>query len=197
MDIATIIMLVLFSFVVGGGLYIIFKLKFAYRKVSDMLGEDLVENLKKAKSLEDHPRSVSGMTRVLLPKILEDFPEFNWIEFKHDIEEKIRQCVKKEHSCTATIHQTEILEYVKNKGTVAIHTQSAVRRGDEETRYNASLLYIQDAAYADSNNTIVVNCANCGAPIRTFGRKHCEYCGSAVTEINIKVWNIENVREVG
>lgn len=108
------------------------------------------------------------------------------------------------------IHQTEIADYRKEKGTCAITIQSAVeyyhdrvKKGQigegkavrkTQTKYNLELLYIQDSDVAGT--AIGTRCPNCGAPVRNLGTMVCEYCGSAVTPINIKVWSLHKFYEV-
>ena len=38
-------------------------------------------------------------------------------------------------------------------------------------------------------------CPNCGAPITNLGAAYCEYCGSAVTLLNLKVWTLHSFDE--
>ena len=109
------------------------------------------------------------------------------------------------------IHQTEIANYEKHQGKCIIKLQSAIeyihykkRNGQliegnterlEQTRYNVELLYVQNAALAGYDNTVGTTCPNCGAPITNLGAKFCEYCGSAVEEVNIKVWSLHKFYE--
>lgn len=104
------------------------------------------------------------------------------------------------------VHQTEIAAYVKRQGTCMITFQSAVGHlhykekdgtvieGDRErltqTKYNMELLYIQDVKQFSDGNAAGTACPHCGAPITGLGLMQCEYCGLAVTPINIKVWNL-------
>lgn len=49
--------------------------------------DHLLEGIKKQEEeYEDTPKSVSGMTRLLLPRINNDFPEFNWQDWKRRCE---------------------------------------------------------------------------------------------------------------
>ena len=112
----------------------------------------------------------------------------------------------------ARIHRTEIARYEKKNGTCMITLQSAVEylhysnkggkviKGDEkrltQTRYNTELMYIQDAGKFGEADACGVNCANCGAPVTSLGAKHCEYCGAALTPVNVNVWSLERFYEV-
>lgn len=110
------------------------------------------------------------------------------------------------------VHQTEVANYQKKNGTCVITFQSAVEHyhykekegkliwGEKErkqqTKYNTELMYIQDERLVEGGNAIGTTCPNCGAPIGQLGMKRCEYCGLAVTPVNLKVWNLHRYYEV-
>ncbi len=111
----------------------------------------------------------------------------------------------------AKIHQTEIARYEKKDGMCIITLQSAVEylhylekegrviKGDEkrltQTRYNTELMYVQDAKKL-TGAAQGVTCPNCGAPVTSLGAKHCEYCGLALTPVNLHVWSLERFYEI-
>lgn len=120
-----------------------------------------------------------------------------------------------EHFDEIRVHQTEISNYVKRDGRCVISIQSAVEyfyyktasgklvSGDKEykkqTRYNMELVYIQDIDMLDNagiGSAVGTTCPNCGAPVRSLGAKKCEYCGSYVEPVNIKVWKLQSFHEV-
>lgn len=110
------------------------------------------------------------------------------------------------------IHRTEITNYVKRDGKCIITFQSAVEYfhykekegrvtdGDKErkqqTKYNIEVMYIQNEKLAKLDNAVGTTCPNCGAPIVKLGALYCEYCGTAVTPINLKVWTLHRYYEV-
>lgn len=110
------------------------------------------------------------------------------------------------------IHQTEITNYVKKDGTCKIVFQSAVEHmhyksrngqvieGDSkrltQTKYNIEVVYIQDEQLVKIDNAVGTTCPSCGAPIKKLGAMYCEYCGLAVTPINLKVWTFHKFYEV-
>lgn len=115
------------------------------------------------------------------------------------------------------IHQTEITNYEKKDGKCVITFQSAVEhyhyteyrsgkksgtvaKGEKErkqqTKYNMEWVYIQDAKLAKTDNAKGTVCPNCGAPVTNLGNMYCEYCGTAVTPLNIKVWSLHRYYEV-
>lgn len=110
------------------------------------------------------------------------------------------------------IHQTEITNYVKRDGTCKIVFQSAVEHmhyknregkvieGDakrlSQTKYNVEAVYIQDENLVKIDNAVGTTCPSCGAPIKKLGAMYCEYCGLAVTPVNLKVWTLHKYYEV-
>lgn len=117
-----------------------------------------------------------------------------------------------EHYEQIQIYQTEIANYVKRQGKCIITLQSAVGHihykekngivveGDKErlsqTKYNVDFMYIQDENVVGDKNAYGTTCPNCGAPITSLGAMHCEYCGSAVVPVNVKVWSMQRFCEV-
>lgn len=110
------------------------------------------------------------------------------------------------------VYQTEISNYEKRDGKCVITFQSAVGHyhykekngsvieGDKErrrqTKYNIEVMYIQDEKLAKIDNAVGTTCPNCGAPVTKLGNMYCEYCGLAVTTINLKVWTLHRYYEV-
>lgn len=110
------------------------------------------------------------------------------------------------------IHQTEIANYRHAQGKCVITIQSAVeyyhyrtkdgsiiegqKERKEQTKYNIELIYIQDEDAVEFDNAVGTTCPHCGAPVKSLGRMVCEYCGSGITPINIKVWSLHKFYEV-
>ena len=111
-----------------------------------------------------------------------------------------------------TVHRTEIANYEKREGKCIITFQSAVGylhyrkkdgrviQGDTErltqTKYNVEVLYIQNEKLAKTDNAVGTTCPHCGAPVTNLGAMYCEYCGLAVTPVNLKVWTLHRFYEV-
>ena len=111
------------------------------------------------------------------------------------------------------IHQTEIMMYKKTPGRCVVTFQSSLEcmhnkerdgvilSGSKEykyqTRFNIEMVYIQnrDMVENDGERALGVNCPNCGAPVSVIGKKYCEYCGTGITEYNIKAWSFSSVEE--
>lgn len=135
-------------------------------------------------------------------------------EVRQQVENRIRDNEAagiKETYREIKIHQTEMADYRKEKGTCTLTIQSAVEyyhdrekigqpenraQRKTQTKYNLELLYIQDSDAAGLESAVGTTCPCCGAPVRNLGAMFCEYCGAAVTPVNIKVWSLHKFYEV-
>ena len=168
------------------------------------------------------PKSVSAMTSLALPKIVSDFPDFQYDEMNTELKQQLENHIQmlsvkdlREHFDQIKIHRTEICQYRKTAGRCIITFRSAlecyhyitdnsssIKEGSKEykyqTKYNTDLIYIQDRNLVENelDNALGVNCPNCGAPLSSLGAKVCEYCGTPVIEINIHAWSFSNIEEV-
>ncbi len=128
--------------------------------------------------------------------------------------ETLRNVGQREQYNNAEIHRTEISRYEKKDGRCLVRFQSAVQsyhfiqdverkviEGSaehwEQSRWEVDLVYVQDAHKLTNPElaALGLNCPNCGAPITSLGQKHCDYCGTAIREINIHAWTFSGIRE--
>lgn len=140
-------------------------------------------------------------------------------ELKDKLENMIQIWKNKDetpHFDAIKIHRTEISSYTKKAGRCIITFQSSVQyhqyvtdrdgkiiSGDKDalfqSKYDVDLVYIQDRSLVEDahlgNETLGINCPNCGAPITNLGAKFCEYCGTGIVELNIHAWSFSDVRE--
>lgn len=108
------------------------------------------------------------------------------------------------------IHRTEIRDYVSKGSFCRITLQSAVEYmySDDEivspatkcqTKWDQEWLYIQDPdKLPDSikaSDGLGLVCPNCGGPIKSIGIRACEYCGSAIVPINMRVWELHEIKK--
>ena len=57
------------------------------------------------------------------------------------------------------------------------------------------MMYVQDAneyGYAKGFST---TCPHCGGAVSDLGRKFCDYCGSEIIPINVRVWELHKIEE--
>ena len=169
---------------------------------------NLVEFKNKAENmLKSALRAVSAGNPDLLSEASEELKNQVRNQIEANRAEGVKEVYERIH-----IHQTEISNYVKRDGKCIITFQSAVEHmhykkqgektisGDDQrltqTRYNVEVLYIQDEKLAKTGNAVGTTCPNCGAPVTKLGAMYCEYCGLAVTPINLKVWVMHKYYEV-
>ena len=160
--------------------------------------DEIIQN--QEEMMENTPKSVSGMTSLYLPRLQADFPELNWVEFKSMAEKHLLEYLKEQQFTDVLIHQTELRDYRKNSGTCYAILQSSVQYFKEakkiQSRYNTTMAYVQDAQKAGYEHGFSMNCPNCGAPITSLGNRTCEYCGSVVREVNVRVWRLDKIEEL-
>lgn len=96
------------------------------------------------------------------------------------------------------VYRTAIRRYDKTKGLCTIHTETSASYDASgktyQTVYDVDLIYVQDADQLDGA-MLGYSCPHCGAPVTKLGYKTCAYCGSALEPINIRVWQIQDIRE--
>ena len=200
------------------------------------------------RKLSETPRSVHSMTPIYLPRILKDFPEFDYERYRiqaqsvlrgylnaittgstatlpkditvalknhiQEIIENLNENNQRQYFTEPVIHDAQISRYIKNGVSVTVmfnvsvgmfaYTEDAngsVINGSKteklQTIYEVGLLYVQDVEKMGlyNENGLGLHCPNCGAPVRNLGMKFCEYCGSAVIEVNTRVWKFNSVEE--
>ncbi|MBQ6845245.1 MAG: zinc ribbon domain-containing protein [Agathobacter sp.] len=84
-----IVTIVILFGVIAGGITIYRNITQKLRSASRQLfgTDDFIEGFNRnADILAETPKSVSSMTRLMEPQIMQDFPEFSWEEFKHKAE---------------------------------------------------------------------------------------------------------------
>ena len=189
-------------------------------------------------------KSISGMTSILMPRIIADFPNFSQSELFGKVETSLslvfdsltKKEVKKSNDLTIIKHNLEeqivdlkdnkidlvfdevvfhkhaIKDYKKNEGVLTIKVQTSleyfyeekkngvvkVKRKDykKQTSYTSEFIYVYNPdKYLDSVDLLGVRCPNCGAPVKSLGKKSCSYCGSGLEDINLKSWFISSYKE--
>jgi len=143
----------------------------------------------------EHPRLVSNMNRIYLPKIEKDFPEFNWDEIKLMLEKEIRE--KFDEKQDFEIEETVISRYEKSGQKARISCESAASYNDGEmTRYFAiqSVLSYLNSKTLDGGPQ-ALTCPRCSAPLtrKPDGEIVCEFCETVV--VGEKMWTVTEIKE--
>lgn len=111
---------------------------------------------------------------------------------------------------SVVLHDIQIARYVKDGATATIFFEistgcynytedengNVVSGSKEEKKqaiYQIGLVYVQDIDKVGNHlEGLGINCPNCGAPIKNLGS---EYCGTSISEINIRAWRFNSVAE--
>ncbi len=104
------------------------------------------------------------------------------------------------------IHKSVVSDYKKDRGQVFITLQCGLEgyiyskkadgtiEGDKkyltQQVYRIFYLYVQDLDLVKNKEAVGLNCPNCGAPVKNLGNKYCDYCGSGIEEVNLRVWRL-------
>ena len=91
--------------------------------------------------------------------------------------------------------------------TVTEHDQALDQAFDELDAIDEDMDDLTDALFGiddedeedesdDDEAEYEVTCPNCGAPVTRLGSKFCEYCGSGLREISVRVWSINKITEI-
>ena len=102
------------------------------------------------------------------------------------------------------IHKTVINKYERSNSVATICFDSSLeyfcKKNDEvgkkiQSRFRCEYIYIIDSLKLGNVKSLGLNCPNCGAPVKTLGHKHCEYCSTGIIDIVKKSWIINNIKE--
>lgn len=157
---------------------------------------DLIQGFKNAElEAQQTPKSLAGMDSIYLPKIKEDFPEFNVDVAKNDVRHELRKHLKDKQS--VKIHNVVIRDYKKHKFESVIVMQASaeyIEGGRKlQKRYNFNYVYALVGSLTDGN--IAAVCPSCGGPISDTTLTNCEYCGSRLVNIIEQSWKVKDIVE--
>ncbi len=107
----------------------------------------------------------------------------------------INRYEKKGGTCQLIIQSAlEYFHYTKNNDQIVSGSDAIL----EQIRYNIQVVYVQDQSKLTTNETTAVSstCPNCGAPISRPDLQTCEYCGSAVQTVDIRIWRVNSIEKL-
>lgn len=154
---------------------------------------DLMQALKDADlTAQDTPRSLNGCDSILLPQILEDFPDFDITLAKTYARKTLKEHLR--HKQNVKIHNVVIAKYLQAQVQKTIVFQAAVAYTENDrthqTRYELSYAYVVEGQSA----TVAANCPNCGGAL-TYGETTCPFCESRVTNVMSASWSFTHIQE--
>lgn len=158
--------------------------------VTDAMAREVVDAIKQGEVTENTtPCSLSGMDSILIPKIKNDFPDFNVDSAKQYAREYIESVVENKNDFK--IHNIVFHSYNRYKNEKVIVMQAAFQhRINNELRQKRMTLKYSYLLTGGENDTKhdAANCPNCGAAFSSSGSQVCEYCGSYVAQILKTTW---------
>lgn len=131
-----------------------------------------------------------------IQKIIEDYENSNISEKWDDIQFHkfaLYQYEKKNGMATITVSTSVGYYYQKKKDDKVLTDFTKYKK---QTRYHCKFIYVYDENLVDDSSKVLsINCPNCGAAIKSLGHKYCDYCGTAVEEVNLKSWECSSYVE--
>ena len=150
------------------------------KRVADLTGET-----------EAPPRSLNACEGSVLPRILEDFPDFDLNLVKTYARDYIEQQLADKDGLV--IHNVVLSQYMTASVQRAVVLQAAVSWMEEaklQKRFDLTYTY----KLSDGKTAVGANCPNCGATIG-YGQRECPYCGSRVINALGQSWEFTELRE--
>lgn len=150
---------------------------------------ELLEGLRTADS-EDTPRSLNGCDSLLQPRILADFPDFDFNLAKTYVRKALAdKCAGMQDF---TIYKVVIARYLSSQAQKTIVYQAAASR--MEGGRKKQLRFEMDYTYLLGGSSVAANCPNCGGALG-FGITQCPYCNSRVANALGNTWQFTQIRE--
>ncbi len=144
---------------------------------------------------EEPPRSLNGCESIHLPRILEDFPDFNITLAYTLAEEELRKRLSAFPELM--IHRVVLSDYKRASYEKTVILQAALQyREDGRLRQKRYLLHYSCLLGDESGaRQIAANCPNCGAPVSDPSARTCEYCDSLLVHVMKNNWVFTEVKE--
>ena len=141
---------------------------------------------------EEPPRSVNGCDRFVIPRILEDFPDFDPEGARAAARDYLESRLSGRQDLQ--IHQIVYSRYLPTgaRKTVVFQASAGWRENGEtvQKRYDLSYAYRMDTGDA----VVAANCPNCGGNLG-YGDRECPYCGSRVVAVMHETWEFTRMTE--
>ncbi len=165
-----------------------------FRRLSRQLfgTTQVLSALSEIQDQEAPPRSLNGCDRIVIPQILEDFPDFDPTLVKT----YAREYLKKQLSSLQDlqIHNVVFARYLPSASQKTIVFQAAVSHRENgktvQRRFDLHYTYL----IATGDESVAANCPNCGGNLG-YGDTVCPYCGSRVVNVMGNTWEFTELQE--
>lgn len=153
MSFTAIVLLIVVLVAVGGISYGLMRLK-SFTNDAAFVVSALKDGLEdQAAELEHTPKSVNGMTSLCLPRIIKDFPAFNWYEFRQKAENMLKSALMAISNEDISL-LTEASPDLRNQVSLQISANRDNRI--KETYQNIDLHQTEIATYRKQGGTCVI-----------------------------------------
>ena len=101
-----------------------------------------------------------------------------------------------------TFYKTILYQYVKSGQDRVIKFQSAFaytykdEQGSKKVQDRMQVDYTYYLESKDGEDSAVLRCKYCGAPVSNLGGTVCGYCGDAIVGVIDKVWKVTNISQI-
>ena len=139
----------------------------------------------------DAPRTLNACENSVLPRILEDFPDFDLNLVKTYARDYLRQQLADKQDLT--VYNVVLSQYRKASLQKSVILQAAVSWMEgrkQQKRFDLTYTY----KLSGERTALGANCPNCGATIG-YGQRECPYCGSRVVNPLGQSWEFTELRE--
>ena len=159
--------------------------RFSSRYLGGLSLSSVLSSVAAAQELEPEPRSVNGCDRFVIPRIVEDFPDFDATLAKTRVREYLQAQLRDRKKLR--IHKIVFRDYLPAASQKTVVFQAAVEWKEEgktvQSRYRLHYCY----SIATGDKAVAANCPNCGGNLG-YGDTVCPYCGSRVVNVMENTW---------
>lgn len=141
---------------------------------------------------EESPRSLSGCDTLLMPQILQDFPDFDANHAKILVKDYLAAQLSGKPGLL--IHNVVIARYLPSSAQKTILFQAAVSWMENGRRVQKRFELHYTYLLTGSDGVIAANCPNCGGALG-YGVTVCPYCDSRVASVMGNVWQFTHLEE--
>ena len=150
-------------------------------KILNQVQEDAMET----------PRSLNACEKSVIPRIAQDFPDFDL----HMAKTRVREYLQEHYGDRRdyTLYNVVVSDYLDSPLQKSVVFQAAlswVEAQKCQKRMELKYTYLLKSG----SSTVGSNCPNCGATL-AYGQRDCPYCGSRVINVQGNNWGITECRE--
>lgn len=142
--------------------------------------------------VQETPRSLNGCDSLLLPRILEDFPDFDVTLVKTYVRDYLKDNLGSQEEFM--IYNVAIAKYLRSGAQRTIVFQAAVSWKEDGTRTQKRYDLHYTHLLSGPDTAVAANCPNCGG-VLGYGETECSFCNSRVANVLKNCWEFTELLE--